>query len=164
MLLPAKIITDNQAKKFGFAYLYNRFISKCKKYSVLFNCHTGKVVAFPQFLVSFVGLFVVNNLETLKKKVTMYTRCNALVKTLRFLLFFLCTDRQSICWCTSMFDISRYLIRSKQWVSRLVLLSLICHVIRFSALPARPLPVNRGSPHGVIIYKAYALCSYVNIY
>ena len=54
---------------------------------------------------------------------------------------------------TSMFDISRHLTRSKQWVSRLVLISFTLHLIRFSALPAWPLPVNSGKPHGATTYN-----------
>ena len=56
-----------------------------------------------------------------------------------------------------MLDISRHLTRSKQWMSRLVLISFTLHLIRFSALPARPLPVNRGKPHGATIYSGAQL-------
>ena len=55
---------------------------------------------------------------------------------------------------TSVFDIPRYLIRSKEWVSRLVLISFTLHLIRLNALPARPLPVNSGKPQGTKTYTA----------
>ena len=56
---------------------------------------------------------------------------------------------------TSMLDILRHLTRSKQWVSRLVLISFTLHLVRFSALPARPLLVNSGKPHGAITYSSF---------
>ena len=93
--------------------------------------------------------------------------CNALVKNPSFFFCYLCTDRQSICWCcvviiqeeksTSMFDILRHLIRGKQLVSRLVLISFTCHLIQFSALPAGPLLVNSGKPYGAITYSGAQL-------
>ena len=41
-------------------------------------------------------------------------------------------------------------------MSRLVLISFTLHLIRFSALPARPLPVNRGKPNGATTYNCSA--------
>ena len=60
---------------------------------------------------------------------------------------------------TSMLDISRHLTKSKHRVSQLVLINFTLHLIRFSALPARPLPVNSGKSHGAITYSGAQLSS-----
>ena len=47
---------------------------------------------------------------------------------------------------------STHLANRKEWVSCLILIHLISHLIQKSALPARPLPGDSGKPHGATIY------------
>ena len=49
-------------------------------------------------------------------------------------------------------DTLRYLTRKKEWVSCLVLIGFTFHLIRSSALSARPLQVDREKPHRATTY------------
>ena len=56
-----------------------------------------------------------------------------------------------------MLDTLIYLTRSREWVSCLVLIGFTFRLIRSSALPARPLPLVSGKPHGATTYRFSAV-------
>ena len=47
---------------------------------------------------------------------------------------------------------STHLANSKEWVSCLILINLISHLIQASALPGKPLPGDCGKPHWATTY------------
>ena len=54
-----------------------------------------------------------------------------------------------------MCDTLANLVGKKEWVNCIVLICFTFLCIRSSALPARPLPVVSGKPHGAITYKLH---------
>ena len=58
-----------------------------------------------------------------------------------------------------MCDTLTNLVRRKEWMSCLVLICFTFLCIRSSVLPARPLPVSSGKPHGAITYSGAQLSS-----
>ena len=50
---------------------------------------------------------------------------------------------------------STHLAKSKEWVSSLILINLITHLIQTNALPDRPSPGDSGKPHGATTYLGY---------